>query len=295
VGVWKRSGELSAKSWGLVKENRELLRFPTMGAVVGVLTAVVVIGPGIVVLAVADGNLGLIIAGAAVILVGAYLATFAVLRFSAGLVAAADELLHDRPCTYAEGMARSKGHGRALAGWALITVTVGALLSLLRGDGGDGAAVAVIRLVAAGLVGAAWALISFFTLPLIVLEDLGPVQGLKRSAGIVKDRWGEAAVGGVRVTVRAALWWLLPGIVLLVAGVTLAVVVDTTAGIVAGVVVGVIGMVLLIIGSVLASAARTVFGVALFRYATTNVVVGPFTQDDMDHAVRRKRSGRKAA
>lgn len=255
----------------------------------------VVAGPGVVLLALADGRLGLVIAGVALILAGAYLAALVVMRFSAGLVAAADELLHDRPASYADGMARSRGHGRALAGWALITVTIGAVLSVLRGDGDDGAAMAILRLVAAGLAGAAWALISFFTLPVIVLEGLGPIQALKRSAGITKERWGEAAVGGIRVTVRAALWWTLPGVVLLVAGVALAVVLDDTAGIALGVALGVIGLVLLVVGGVLASAARTVFGVALFRYATTDVVVGPFTKDEMDHAVRQKRQRRRAA
>ena len=57
---------------------------------------------------------------------------------------------------------------------------------------------------------------------------------------------------------------------------------------VAGAVLALAGVVLIIIGAVKAATCRNVFGVALYRWATGEGALGPFSEDDLRGAVRVK-------
>src|SRR5690606_6938929 len=72
--------------------------------------------------------------------------------------------------------------------WAVITATVSVVLSIIRdklGFLGD---------IVAGLVGGAWEVLTFLTVPVILDEDLGPISALKRSGQLFKQTWGENLV-----------------------------------------------------------------------------------------------------
>src|SRR5262249_59987878 len=43
----KRGWQLTKKSWGLLRENPELLRFPLYGGAATIVCAIVVVGPGV--------------------------------------------------------------------------------------------------------------------------------------------------------------------------------------------------------------------------------------------------------
>src|SRR2546428_10148032 len=49
------------------------------------------------------------------------------------------------------------------------------------------------------LLGAAWTVGTYFVVPVLVVEKLGPVDAFKRSVAIQKKAWGEAAVGSLGV------------------------------------------------------------------------------------------------
>lgn len=84
---------------------------------------------------------------------------------------------------------------RAIVGWALLTNAVGWAFRLLEEVGGDGIVVGVL-----GLVGEiAWSLATFFVVPVLALEGVGPVDALRRSAAVFKERWGEEFAGELAV------------------------------------------------------------------------------------------------
>ena len=73
--------------------------------------------------------------------------------------------------------------------WSLITTTVGLALRAIAERVPAGG-----RLLAmAG--GAAWAAATYFVVPALALDDVGPVGAIRTSARTVRGRWGEAAVG----------------------------------------------------------------------------------------------------
>ena len=121
MGRIRRGWELTKKSWGLLRENPSLIRFPVYGAIATTLLAVAVLGPGLFFLD--DDKSGI---GIPLIVIGVYVLTVAGLYFSVGLAAAADMIFRewvygDSPATelgeqeweYFEGRGVSRTFGLA--------------------------------------------------------------------------------------------------------------------------------------------------------------------------------------
>lgn len=297
---WGNSKALTQASYGLVKEHPGMYRWTVRAAVHGA-----VVG-GIGVLA----GLGAVVAGVAlndsagesqssalglvVIVVGAVVAVLAVIAGLtaaniqlAGLVQATDDVLHGREVDEQAAKAAARSKLRTLAVWSTISVAVGALVSLIRGDGDSGVVVAIIRTLLAGLVASVWAVVTTLVLPVIVLEHLGAVGAIKRSAGIIRSTWGEAVFGSVRIGARVGLMFTLPGALLLIGGIALGVGVGGPM-LAVGPVLALVGVVLIIVGAVRAATCRNVFGVALYRWATGEGALGPFSDADLRGAVEAK-------
>jgi len=62
----------------------------------------------------------------------------------------------------------------------------------------------IIRVILAGLLAAAWSLVTFFVLPVIMLERATTPQAMKRSVSLIKNKWGDAVVGSFRIGLRIA-------------------------------------------------------------------------------------------
>jgi hypothetical protein len=276
----------------VIKENRQLLRFPVLAAVWGIVMAAVFMAPAAVILALFD-DLAARIAAVALIFLGAWAATFVGVRYMAGLVFVADKILKGEPATFQDGMEAVNEHNGSLAVWALITVVVGWILSMIQGGGDDNVVVTIIRVVLASLLSAAWSLVTFFVLPVIVLERATTPEAMKRSVSLIKTKWGDAVVGSFRIGMRIALVFILPGLLLAAVGVGAAVALGGGPGIALGGALVIVGVALMVVGMVRQAAARQVFGVALYHYAADGMVVGPFAEADLAGAVRAKSSRRR--
>lgn len=283
---WQRGKVLSRKSWSILRSNPSLMKWPVLG-VFAALPGAVIAFAGLLILS-DHTNL----AGIPLIAVGAYLAVFGGMVCSAALVAGADQALRGEPIDGAFGRATSRLG--ALAGWALIQTIVGWLLQALTsgGSGGSngtaGMILSVLRIVLGALLSTAWALITFFVLPLVVLEGLGPVAAVKRSGHIFKERWGTQLLGGIRIGALVFLFAMLPSLVVGGLGVFLVATVETGAGAAAGGLLIAVGVVGLAISILVSNAMRAVFGVALLRWAESGETLGGFTGEELQGAVRVK-------
>lgn len=296
---WQNSKVLTARTYDLVRAEPHLKRWSIRAGVWGLLVGALGVVPGIALLvvggaaedvaadgtAVATGGLGLAITGAVLVFIGMVAGNVAANLQLAALVSAADEVLAGR--TPDDAACRSAARSRlgALIGWGVISAIVGLVVGAIRGDGDSGIASAILRSLAAGVVAAAWAVITFFALPVIVLDKVGAGAAIKRSAGLVRSTWGETIGGSVRIGARFGLMFTLPGVLLLAGGIVLAIAVGGPAVAAAAVLV-IIGLGLMLWGAVLMSTCRNVFGVALYRWATGGGALGPYSEDDLRGAVR---------
>lgn len=181
--------------------------------------------------------------------------------FAAVLVAGANERLEGGNPTLASAARRTAPHVPALIGWAAMNVTVGLVLSAIRER------VGVLGDLATRVVGAAWDVVTWLAVPVIVIEGTGPITGVKRSASLLRATWGEniiaqAGIGLVGIVV------IVPGIVVFGA---------LTAALP---VVGLPLLVLWIAVTVTVLSALTgIFRAALYRYAVGLPSSGAFPEE----------------
>ena len=55
------------------------------------------------------------------------------------------------------------------------------------------------RRTAVGLIGTAWAVATYLAVPSLAVEGVGPIEALKRSAGLIRKTWGEGFVGNIGI------------------------------------------------------------------------------------------------
>ncbi|HEY5333300.1 MAG TPA: DUF6159 family protein, partial [Solirubrobacterales bacterium] len=258
----KRGWALTKKSWALLNEHRELVRFPIYGGVATILLGILFLGPGAYFLD--QHTYG---AGIALVVIGVYVLSVIGIYFSVGLAACADLIFRGQDGTVADGMSVARSRFAQICGWAALSTAFGLIVGTLESQGG------AFGEIAGRLVGTAWSLVTFLSVPVIAIEGTGPVGTLKRSASLFKARWGQQITGNIAIGAAVTLLGLLPAAALIFVGL----VIWPSAGF-AGAVLVVIGALVLCVALVISKALSGIFGVALYRYALDGEVVGGFTQ-----------------
>jgi hypothetical protein len=271
----KRGWGLTKKSWGLLNEHRELIRFPLYGAIATVPLAILFFGPGLYLL---DKDS---LAGAIPLLViGVYVLSVVGFYFSVGLAAAANMIFNGQQATIADGLAVARANFSQICGWAALSTAISVLMGVLENQGG------IAGNIAARLVGMAWSLVTFLAVPVIAIEGTGPIETLKHSASIFRQRWGQQITGNIAIGAAVFLIGVLPAVLLIVAGVAL-----WSSASFLGALLVVIGVLILAIAMLVSRALSGVFGVALYRYALDGQAVGGFTSEELESAVKVRKGG----
>jgi Family of unknown function (DUF6159) len=271
---FRMSWEIAKRSWAVLRSDKTLAWFPVLSAVGSVL--VVAVLAGLFALAGIDssGSSSSLKPIGYVLIVVAYLALAMVQTyFLAGLVAGADRRLRGQDSTVRSALEIANSRLHRLLPWAIVTATVTMVLQLIEERFG------LVGTIVARLVGLAWQLVTFLVVPILVIEDLGVGDALKRSKDLFKKTWGENVVGQFGIGFVGALL-TIPGILLIAGGVALG-----TAGML---VLGGIGLVWVLLAAVVISALSGIYRTALYHYAASGQVPGEFSGIDFDQAFRRR-------
>jgi len=126
----KRGWALTKKSWALLNEHRELVRFPIFGGIATILLGILFLGPGAYFLD--QHTYG---AGVALIVIGVYVLSVVGIYFSVGLAACADRIFRDEEATVGDGMALANERFAQICGWAALSTAVGLIVGLLEKPG----------------------------------------------------------------------------------------------------------------------------------------------------------------
>jgi hypothetical protein len=272
----RRGWALTKKSWALLSAHRDLVRFPLYGGIATILLGLITLGPGAYFLG--EHSYG---AGVPFIVIGIYVLSVVGVYFSVGLAACADKIFRGQDAGVADGLAVANERLAQICGWAALSTAISLVIGLLESRGG------IFGEIAGRLIGAAWSLVTFISVPVIAIEGTGPLDTLKRSASLFRQRWGQQITGNIAIGGAVFLLGLLPAIVLIVAGIA----VWSSAAVAGGALV-VIGALVLCVALLISKALSGIFGVALYRYAIDGQVLGGFTQEDLESAVRQKRGSR---
>jgi len=137
-----------------------------------------------------------------------YLFTYVVtIFFNCALIAVALRRLDGEEATVGEGLQAALSNISSILGYALIAATVGWLLRWLEDR------VGFIGRIVISIIGAAWTIASSMTLPVLVVENAGPVEALTRSFELMKENWGENLIGnsgiGLAIVMSALPFFLI--------------------------------------------------------------------------------------
>lgn len=270
--------EKFSRSWSLVKASaavlradKELLLFPILSGV----AALVVMGTFIVpmfALRLFENGVG--VAGAIwgfLFYLCLYFITF---FFNAALVSAAIMRLEGGDPTVMDGFNAAKERIVPILGYAAIAATVGMLLQALKNKDNN----FLVRLIGSGL-GVAWTLSTFLVVPVLVQQNVGPIDAIKQSVELLKRTWGENAIGNVGL--GAVFGLIMFGTI--VAGLLLVVAAASVSGVLAAA-IGVLAIVAVVALGLVQSALSGIYSAALYRFATAGETPAGFESSGLQNA-----------
>jgi hypothetical protein len=287
VGKFSRTFSLMRASWEVLKQDKELLLFPAFAAVGSVLVLASFAAPLLALTdwqaasdsmaagtaeALGSGESG-VSGEQAVYTLGLFLFYccnyFVMIFFNAGLVACAEIRMEGGDPTVGDGLRAAWSRLPAILGWAVVAATVGLVLRMIEERSN------IVGKIVAGLLGMAWSLTSFLVVPILVVENEGPISALKRSASMLKKTWGEQIIGNFSFGLIFMLV-ALPGAFVVIAGVV--------AGSVTLIVLGVLAVILVALAQ---SALQGIFQAALYLYMRDGVAPDGFDAGELQAAVGR--------
>jgi hypothetical protein len=204
---------------------------------------------------------------------------FIVFFFNAALIGAATIRLEGGDPTVADGFRIARSKFVPILGYAAIAATVGLILRVIEERAG------FIGRWIAGLLGVAFTVATFLTVPILVNRDIGPLDAVKESAILLKKTWGENIIGNGGIGLAFFVFYLLAFAVGL--GVVIAAAATgSTAVIAAAIAMCVLSFIVL---ALVQAALQGVYSAALYRYVTVSEGSGAFSNELLQNAFRPKK------
>lgn len=272
---------LAQSSWGVLRRDKQLVVFPMLSGIACVLVLIsfwapIIFGVGVERMF-ANGKPEPWVY--AVLFAYYFVSYFVVVFFNAALVACALMRFHGQTPTVGDGLRAASLRLPQILAWALVAATVGILLKAIE-NVHEKAGVII-----SAILGTLWSVITYFVVPVLVVEQLGPIDAVKRSASILKKTWGEALIGNLGIGLFMLLVYI-PGVLLLVAGGFIA----ANGGnmVAVGLALIALAVIYFVIAAAVGSALQGIYVTALYEYAAFETVPQGFDGDTLRGAFRHR-------
>lgn len=278
MGKFSRTWSLMSASWEILKKDKEMLVFPLFSGICCLLVMASFAIPLFT-----GGNWqppGDHAAASEQITYYGLLFLFyfcnylVIVFFNAAVIACATIRMEGGDPTVSDGFRAAWARLPAIAGWALVSATVGLVLRIIE-DRSD-----KLGKLVAGLLGVSWSVVSFLVIPILVMENETPITALKKSAMLLKQTWGE---GMISTFSFGLIFFLLsiPAFLLIILGflggkgMTMIISISLAA-------------IYFIIIALIQSALQTVFQAALYFYARRGQAPEGFQRDLLVNSMTRR-------
>jgi hypothetical protein len=111
---------------------------------------------------------------------------FIIVFFNMALVHCTHLYFKGEEVTVKQGLQFSMSRLGAIFSWAVFAATVGTVLRAIQENSG------ALGKIIGGIIGIVWSVATFFVVPVIAYENLGPIDAFKRSSQLMKQKWGES-------------------------------------------------------------------------------------------------------
>jgi hypothetical protein len=179
---------LAMNSFKVLKENKQLIIFPVLSGI----SLVLIMGSFVLVFLSANGwsfenaeDPGTI--GNYLYLFLFYLVNyFIVVFFNMSLIHCTRLYFRGEEVSINAGLRFSLSRIGTIFSWSVFAAIVGTILRIIQEESG------IIGKIITGIIGIVWNIATFFVVPVIAYEDLGPIAAFKRSSQLMKQKWGES-------------------------------------------------------------------------------------------------------
>ncbi len=284
IGRLRASFLLFKEAWRFLRADKELLLVPVLSFVFsfvlfGIWTTVITLSGGSVIDFVGEERAMQI--SEYVYMFGVYvIAAFSLALAQAIIVHIVYVRAHGGNASLSDGISRAFTNIGPLFIWSLITSTVGVILRTISERS------ALVGKIVTALLGAAWAILTFFVIPIMVLDKKNAFLAIPTSAQLFKKTWGETLVANVTlggIFVLAHILVLMSFVGLIIYGVsTNNALLMITAGV--GVVIW------LLIATIVHATLEGILKTLLYIYAAENVVPSNFNKELLESMLVRNPS-----
>ena len=179
---------LAMNSFKVLKENKQLIIFPVLSGI----SLVLIMGSFVLIFWGVNGwsdenveDPGTI--GNYLYLFLFYLVNyFIVVFFNMSLIHCTRLYFRGEEVSINAGLRFSLSRIGTIFSWSVFAAIVGAILRIIQEESG------FIGKIITGIIGIVWNIATFFVIPVIAYEDLGPIAAFKRSSQLMKQKWGES-------------------------------------------------------------------------------------------------------
>jgi Family of unknown function (DUF6159) len=274
---FKRSWELAKQSWKVMRSHPSLALFPIIS---GIATFFVTLSFMLPIFFSMGGLKGLeskqfnndqVPVAYYVVSFCYYLVSyFVVVFFNVALIHCANKVLNNQETSVGDGLSAAMKRFGPILAWSLVGATVGMILKTISER------VAFVGQIVVAILGGAWSIVTFFVVPTLAIEGVGPITAIKTSFATIKKTWGETLIGNIGVSYAIGLLSLIPVPILIGVAFT------GSAWIIIGAVAvsALYWLTLAIIGSCLTG----IYTTAVFHYARTGSVPNVFSSEQIQMA-----------
>lgn len=260
MGKFGRSWQLMKTSLGVLRKDKEILIFPVFSFIACIVIVASFFGGFFFLGLPTLMNQPILII--LLVFVLYVILFFIVIFFNTAIIGCANIRLNGGDPKVADGLhIATQNIGRIFI-WAVISATVGMILQAIRERSGW------IGKIIGGLIGLAWAYVTFFMIPVLIYEKRGVADSIRRSATLFRQTWGETIIGSFGFGIIFGLLALL-GIIPIILG--------ALAGSMISIFIGLLVAFIYwaIIGTV-ASATNGIYVAAMYQYATKKELPSEF-------------------
>ncbi|PWT70640.1 MAG: hypothetical protein C5B59_19740 [Bacteroidetes bacterium] len=183
---------LSMNSLKVLKENKQLIIFPILSGI----SMVLIIGSFLFFLFASTGwdidylqnesKFEYYLFGFLFYLVNYFVVVF----FNTALIQCTRDYFNGETPSVKKGLQFSLSRLGAIFTWAVFAASVGLILRTIQEN------VGALGKIITGIFGIVWSIATFFVVPIIAYENLNPIQAVKRSSKMMRDKWGESLGAG---------------------------------------------------------------------------------------------------
>jgi hypothetical protein len=282
MGKFKASRTIVRESWNILKQDKEIMWFPVLSAIVSIIALMIM--AAVMYFVLLSGNLDNLKEVkkegmdpfSYVVLFVYYLVMFFILNFfQAGIYIIAHGRFNGQDLSFRDGINGAIENSGKIFAWSFISATVGVILRIIADRS------RLIGKLVVFLLGSAWRILTYFSLLSLVIGKTTVQNSFKDSASIIRKTWGETII----IKLSVGLFFSLLVFLGLALGIGIIILVPTLPVVIGVIVLFIIYAVVL---TIVSSALDSIFKLALYEYATTGKAPQGFTPELILHAVRGK-------